>query len=49
MSTKGKGIGLRNMLNRVEYYSGTLQIISAPGAGCKIIVKIPFDFNKTSV
>ena len=46
VSAKGKGIGLRNMLNRVEFYSGTLQVISAPGSGCKIIVRIPFDFNK---
>jgi two-component system sensor histidine kinase UhpB len=38
---KAKGIGLKNMLSRVEFYSGKLDILSAPGMGCSIEVTIP--------
>jgi len=38
---KPAGIGLRNISSRVEYYSGTVQIISAPGKGCRLEVDIP--------
>lgn len=38
---KGKGIGITNMLNRVESFNGTMQITSAPGKGCKIEITIP--------
>ena len=40
---KAKGIGLRNMANRVELLSGNLEIISSPGEGCTIKVRIPFE------
>lgn len=40
-SKKRKGIGLINMLNRVESFNGTMEIISAPGKGCSIEIKIP--------
>lgn len=39
--TRRKGIGLSNILNRVESYNGTAFIKSAPGAGCKIEIYIP--------
>ncbi|MGE5520983.1 MAG: ATP-binding protein [Candidatus Dadabacteria bacterium] len=39
---QGKGIGLKNMENRVEVLMGKMQIISAPGKGCKIEIKIPY-------
>jgi two-component system sensor histidine kinase UhpB len=38
---KSKGIGLKNISNRVEFYSGNLNIISAPGQGCTLEVYMP--------
>ena len=38
---KAKGIGLRNIASRVDFYSGNLNIISAPGKGCTIEIHIP--------
>ena len=38
---KSKGIGLTNMKSRIEYYSGNLNIISAPRKGCKVEISIP--------
>ncbi len=35
------GIGLTNMKSRIEFYSGKLNIISAPKQGCKIEISIP--------
>ncbi|KAM3110462.1 sensor histidine kinase [Phormidesmis sp. 146-33] len=35
------GFGLRGMQERAESLGGTFQIISAPGAGCKVCVTIP--------
>ena len=40
-SEKGKGIGLKNISSRVEFYSGNMNIISAPGHGCTLEVYIP--------
>ena len=37
----GSGIGLSNMKSRIEFYSGTLNIISAPMKGCKLEIAIP--------
>ncbi len=39
----GKGIGLTNVKNRVDYLKGTLEIDSAPGAGT--IINIEFHVN----
>jgi len=36
-----KGIGISNMINRVESYNGKLEIISSPGKGCILSVIIP--------
>jgi two-component system sensor histidine kinase UhpB len=41
VSQKIKGIGLKNINNRVVYYSGNMNIISAPGKGCTLEVAIP--------
>lgn len=41
-SQASKGIGLRNIQNRIEYYSGTMNIISSPGNGCTISISIPY-------
>ncbi|MEO7922904.1 MAG: PAS domain-containing protein [Chitinophagaceae bacterium] len=39
--TKAKGIGLKNISSRVDFYSGTMQLIAAPGQGCTIKINIP--------
>jgi signal transduction histidine kinase len=36
-----KGIGISNMLNRVESYNGDVFIDSHPGEGCRIEIRIP--------
>ncbi len=36
-----RGIGLSNIFDRTRFYNGNLQIKSAPGQGCKMIVEIP--------
>jgi PAS domain S-box-containing protein len=36
-----KGIGLANIQRRAELFSGTMGIVSAPGKGCEVTVKIP--------
>jgi two-component system sensor histidine kinase UhpB len=38
---KRKGIGISNMMNRVESFNGELKIESSPGNGCKLTIKIP--------
>jgi two-component system sensor histidine kinase UhpB len=35
-----RGVGISNILNRVESYNGTVKITSAPGQGCKLQVTI---------
>ena len=40
-SQKSKGIGLKNISSRVAFYSGNMNIISAPGQGCTLEVLIP--------
>ena len=40
-SQKSKGIGLRNISNRPANYSGSMNIISAPGQGCTLEVYLP--------
>jgi two-component system sensor histidine kinase UhpB len=42
ISQKSKGIGLKNIESRVKFYSGNINIISAPGQGCTIKVLVPF-------
>ena len=40
----GTGIGLRNIQSRVEIFSGTVNILSSPGQGCELRVKIPLKY-----
>lgn len=40
-SERAKGIGLQNIHNRVEFYSGKMSVVSSPGTGCKLLVEIP--------
>ncbi len=37
-----KGIGLKNIENRVYLINGRMQVITAPGKGCTLIVHFPF-------
>ncbi len=41
-----KGIGLSNIKRRAELFFGKMEIQSAPGQGCKMIVQIPLQSNK---
>ena len=36
-----KGIGISNIMNRVESYNGHFIIDSKPGKGCKILITLP--------
>ncbi|MGC4038540.1 MAG: response regulator [Chitinophagaceae bacterium] len=36
-----KGIGLKNISNRVHVYSGTMELISSPGNGCTLNIMLP--------
>ena len=35
-----KGVGLSNIASRVELFNGKVNIITSPGKGCKLIVKV---------
>jgi signal transduction histidine kinase len=41
VNATGKGIGLKNINSRVSHYSGSMNIISAPGEGCTLEVYFP--------
>jgi PAS domain S-box-containing protein len=41
ISNKRKGIGISNIMNRVETFNGEVEIESSPGNGCKLMVSIP--------
>jgi len=36
------GIGISNMMNRIETFNGKMEIISSPGNGCKTTIEIPY-------
>jgi PAS domain S-box-containing protein len=38
---KAKGIGLKNISSRVDFYSGDISINSEPGKGCELEISIP--------
>jgi len=40
-SVKPRGIGLANIYNRAELYSGKVQILTSPGNGCILTIQIP--------
>ncbi|KAK6020356.1 ATPase/histidine kinase/DNA gyrase B/HSP90 domain protein [Ostertagia ostertagi] len=40
-ASKRKGIGISNMINRVESFNGEIKIVSSPGHGCKVDIAIP--------
>jgi PAS domain S-box-containing protein len=41
INTKRSGIGLSNIQDRVTSFNGHMEIISSPGNGCSIVIKIP--------
>lgn len=45
LGKKRKGIGLSGIINRVESFNGTIEIITSPGNGCQILIEIPYDFK----
>jgi len=38
---KRNGIGISNIINRIESYNGEVKIESSPGNGCKVEIRIP--------
>jgi len=38
---KANGIGLSNIINRVESFDGKVKITSVPGNGCSVEIQIP--------
>ncbi len=46
---KRKGIGISNMINRVESYDGEVRIETGSGKGCKIWISIPSPGQRTSI
>lgn len=44
-ANKRNGIGISNLLNRIEAFNGEMKIESSPGNGCKIDVVIPFNIR----
>jgi PAS domain S-box-containing protein len=40
-TTVKRGIGLANIQRRVELFAGNFQLITAPGAGCTLLLDIP--------
>jgi PAS domain S-box-containing protein len=41
VNRKRKGVGLSNIMSRVESFNGTVRIESSPGKGCTLEVEIP--------
>jgi len=39
---KRVGIGIRNIINRVESFNGVIKIISSPGNGCRMLIEVPY-------
>jgi signal transduction histidine kinase len=42
VSKKRDGIGISNIINRVESFNGLVEIISSPGNGCRMLIQIPY-------
>ena len=41
-----KGLGLRNIYNRVEYYGGTINIATSAGRGCEMCITLKVASSK---
>jgi len=42
VNKKRKGIGISNMINRIETFNGEVAIETSPGKGCRIVIKAPY-------
>jgi signal transduction histidine kinase len=42
MNKKRKGIGISNMINRIESFNGQMLIDTSPGNGCSVHIDIPY-------
>jgi signal transduction histidine kinase len=42
-SLQRKGIGLSNIQSRTELYNGTIEIVSSPGNGCRLMIDFPWN------
>lgn len=43
LSAAKQGVGLTNMISRVEMFNGEIKIDTLPGQGCVIKIKLPLD------
>jgi len=43
MDTVKKGIGLKSILSRVEFYGGDVKIKTKPGEGIEVFINLPFE------
>jgi PAS domain S-box-containing protein len=43
IGTVKKGIGLKSILSRVEFYGGEVKIKTKPGTGFEVLIKLPFE------
>ncbi|MEY4778070.1 MAG: hypothetical protein RIS13_818, partial [Bacteroidota bacterium] len=43
MATVKKGIGLKSILSRVEFYGGDVKIKTNPGEGIEVFINLPFE------
>jgi PAS domain S-box-containing protein len=47
-SLQRKGIGLSNIHSRTEMYNGTMEILSSPGEGCRLMIDFPWNQSQLS-
>lgn len=47
-SLQRKGIGLSNIQSRTELYKGTMEVISSPGEGCRLMIGFPWNESRLS-
>ena len=45
MATVKKGIGLKSILSRVEFYGGDVKIKTKPGEGIEVFINLPFELK----
>lgn len=45
MATVKKGIGLKSILSRVEFYGGEVKIKTKPGEGIEVFINLPFELT----
>ncbi len=47
-SQQRKGIGLSNIQSRTELYNGTMEVVSSPGEGCRLLIDFPWNESRLS-